>query len=73
VLRTLFYDTAVFDPVALRRLVEDVGASQVLLGTDHPFDLSERDPIGLVESAGLDDDERSAVLSGNARRLLRLN
>jgi aminocarboxymuconate-semialdehyde decarboxylase len=73
VLRTLFYDTAVFDPVALRRLVEDVGASQVLVGTDHPFDLSERDPIGLVESAGFDDDERSAVLSGNARRLLRLN
>ena len=71
VLRTLFYDTAVFDAVALRRLVEDVGASQVMLGTDHPFDLRELDPVGFVSSAGLDPTTVDAVLSGNARRALR--
>jgi aminocarboxymuconate-semialdehyde decarboxylase len=72
VLRSLYYDTAVFDPIALRRLVEDVGASQVLVGTDHPFDLAERDPVGLVDAAALADDERAAVLHANAERLLRL-
>lgn len=72
VMRALYYDTAVFDPVALRRLVEDVGASQVLVGTDHPFDLAERDPVGLVDAAALDPDERAAVLHGNAARLLGL-
>src|SRR4029453_19067321 len=41
----LFYDTAVFSPVLLRRLVEDVGMGQVLLGTDHPFELGDRTPI----------------------------
>lgn len=70
VLRALYYDTAVFDPVALRRLVEDVGATQVLVGTDHPFDLAERDPVGLVESAGLGPDATGLVLAGNARRVL---
>ena len=70
--RELYYDTAVFDPVLLARLVEDVGASQVLLGTDHPFDLAELDPLGFVGSARLTDAERSAVLEDNARRLLRL-
>lgn len=72
VLRTLFYDTAVFDPTSLRRLVEDVGAAQVLLGTDHPFDLAERDPLGLVDRALLSAADRDLVLGGNARRLLRL-
>ncbi len=68
----LYYDTAVFDPVALRRLVEDVGAGQVLLGTDHPFDLAERDPVGFVRSAALAPDAEAAVLHATAARLLRL-
>ena len=69
---SLYYDTAVFDTVALRRLVEDVGSSQVLLGTDHPFDLRELDPVGFVTAANLTDADATAVLSGNARRLLNL-
>ena len=39
-----YYDTAVFSTVLLRRLVEDVGAGHVLLGTDHPFELGDRYP-----------------------------
>jgi aminocarboxymuconate-semialdehyde decarboxylase len=70
--RELYYDSAVFDPVLLARLVEDVGASQVLLGTDHPFDLAEQDPLGFVGSARLTADERHAVLEANARLLLHL-
>lgn len=71
-MRSLYYDTAVFDAVALRRLVDDVGAEQVLVGTDHPFDLSEHDPVSFVESAGLGAAETELVLQGNARRLLDL-
>ncbi|MFN8078614.1 MAG: amidohydrolase family protein [Kineosporiaceae bacterium] len=69
----LYYDTAVFDPAILRRLVEDVGADHVLLGTDHPFDLAERDPIGFVDSAGLDDAARRLILHRTAARLLGLD
>ena len=70
--RRLYYDSAVFDPVALARLIEDVGATQVLLGTDQPFDLAEHDPVGLVDAAGLSPVERHAVLEGNARAVLGL-
>lgn len=69
---TLYFDTAVFDVVALRRLVEDVGASRVMIGTDHPFDLRELNPVGFVADAGLAADETEAILSGNARRVLGL-
>jgi aminocarboxymuconate-semialdehyde decarboxylase len=72
VFRELYYDSAVFDPVLLARLVEDVGASQVLLGTDHPFDLAEKDPVGFIGSTRLTADECHAVLEANARRLLHL-
>ena len=68
----LFYDTAVFDPVALRRLVEDVGGGQVVVGTDHPYDLAERDPVAFVRSAGLDAGVVDEVLGGTASRLLGL-
>ncbi|HET7477541.1 MAG TPA: amidohydrolase family protein [Dermatophilaceae bacterium] len=68
----LFYDTAVFSTTLLRRLVEDVGAGHVLLGTDHPFELGDRDPIGTVDRLGLDQADRAAILSDTAARLLRL-
>ena len=72
VLRSLYYDTAVYDEVALRRLVEDVGATQVLIGTDHPFDLRELDPVGFVERTDLGAEATDLLLHANARRLLDL-
>jgi len=68
----LYYDTAVFSPVLLRRLVEDVGASRVLLGTDHPFELRDADPLSSVAAANLAPADRDAVVWGNAAWLLGL-
>lgn len=64
----LYYDTAVFSPVLLRRLVEDVGVDHVLLGTDHPFELRDETPLASIAAAGLP----RAVLWDNAAALLRL-
>ncbi|TDC68055.1 amidohydrolase [Actinomadura sp. GC306] len=69
-LRRLRYDTAVFDPAALGRLVEDVTAAHVLLGTDAPFDLADDDPLGTVRALGVDAGREAAILGGNAVRLL---
>ncbi|MDN5857621.1 MAG: amidohydrolase [Pseudonocardia sp.] len=68
----LYYDTAVFSPVLLRRLVEDVGAGRVLLGTDHPFELRDRDPLATVAALGLGPAEARAILWDNAAALLGL-
>ncbi len=69
-LRRFFYDSCVYDAAVLRHLVEFAGASQVLLGTDHPFEMGDPDPLGLVRAAQLDAGAEEAVLSGNAARLL---
>ena len=59
----LYYDTAVFQPTLLRRLVEDVGADHVMLGTDHPFELGDFTPRETVAALGLDraDTRRDPV------------
>lgn len=69
-LKDLYYDTAVFEPVILQRIVEDVGYRQVLLGTDAPFDLADRAAVEMIESLGLTSVERSGILGDNAVRLL---
>ncbi|HUG15866.1 MAG TPA: amidohydrolase family protein [Thermomicrobiales bacterium] len=68
-IRRLYYDTVVFDPLMLRHMVETVGAEQVTLGTDYPFDMGEPDPVGFVRGSGLSDADIETIL-GNGARLL---
>ncbi|WP_439592893.1 amidohydrolase family protein [Microbacterium sp.] len=69
-LRKLWFDTVVHDPSAVRHLVEVAGASQVLLGSDFPFDMGLDDPVALVRSAELSPEIERAVLGDNADALV---
>lgn len=69
-LRRFRYDSVVYDPKVLRQLVDVVGADRVLLGTDHPFEMAEADPVALVRAAGLGSADEDAILGGNAAQLL---
>jgi aminocarboxymuconate-semialdehyde decarboxylase len=72
-LRRIWYDTLVYTPQALRHLVDAVGADQVVLGTDYPFDMGVTDPVARATAAGLPAADLAAILSSNAARLLGLN
>jgi predicted TIM-barrel fold metal-dependent hydrolase len=79
----LFYDTAalplIYPPEVLRRMLDAVGAEKVLFGSDYPlvlFPHEETEPglarfLAQVSTAKLTADERTALLGGNAERLLR--
>jgi aminocarboxymuconate-semialdehyde decarboxylase len=70
-LKRIWFDTVVYEPAALRTLVDHVGVSQVVVGTDYPFDMGHYDIHGLVAmTAGLSEDERAAILGGNAAQLI---
>ena len=72
-LKRFFYDTITFDARLLENLIERVGAKQVMLGSDYPYDMGYEDPVGLVESLrGIDEDERARILGGTAARLLQI-
>jgi aminocarboxymuconate-semialdehyde decarboxylase len=68
-LRRLYYDTVVFDPTALRHLVELVGADRVVVGSDFPFDMAEPRPVEFVADAGLAVEDTDTILR-SADRLL---
>jgi aminocarboxymuconate-semialdehyde decarboxylase len=72
-MKRLYYDTMVFQPLYLRHLIDIVGSDRVMAGTDFPFDMSETDPMTLIDATeGLDDGERVAIKGGNAVRLFGL-
>jgi aminocarboxymuconate-semialdehyde decarboxylase len=64
-------DTVVFEPAALRLLVEVMGEDRVLLGSDYPYPLGERPAGRVVREAGfLTPEQREKLLGGNALRFL---
>jgi aminocarboxymuconate-semialdehyde decarboxylase len=69
------YDCMVADSDSLEFLVARVGADRVMIGTDFPFksDVPQGAAAWVSEHPGLDTDQRSAILGGNARRLFGLS
>ena len=68
--RRLFFDTLVFDAPTLRHLIDSFGASQLMVGTDFPFNFHERRPLERLTDAGVDAATGDALAFGNARRFL---
>jgi len=71
--RRFFYDTLVFDTPTLRHLVGSFGGSQLMLGTDYPFNFHDRTPVERVEAAGFDAETAAALIHRNAERFLGLS
>ena len=68
-LNQLYFDALVFTPEALRHLVAQVGASQIVLGTDHPIPWEEHPVDHVFATTTLSDKDKAAILGGNAARL----
>jgi predicted TIM-barrel fold metal-dependent hydrolase len=68
-LNQLHFDALVFTPEGLRHLVAQVGASQIVLGTDHPIPWEQHPVDHVFATTTLTDEERAAILGGNAARL----
>jgi aminocarboxymuconate-semialdehyde decarboxylase len=66
----LYFDTIVFTPEALRHLIAETGPGQIMIGTDYPFPWTSTEVDLVLNTPGLSDDERIAILGGTAARLL---
>ena len=71
-LHRIWFDSLVYTPDGLRQLVAAAGASQVLLGTDYPFDMGVDDPVRRLDAAALTGPDRAAIAGRNAIRLFGL-
>ncbi|OFA03476.1 amidohydrolase family protein [Duganella phyllosphaerae] len=70
--KRFFVDSAVFDPGALRLLVDVMGDDRVMLGSDYPFPLGEQKIGDLVLSSELSLDAKQRILHGNAASFFNL-
>ena len=67
----ILIDSMIFSEEGLRHLVAEVGPSQVVYGSDIPFNWP--DTIDLIlDAPTLSDDEKIAILGGNLIELLRI-
>jgi len=71
-LRQLYYDSLIFTPEGLRHLIAEVGASQIVLGTDYPFPWTKTAVDHILDTPGLSDAERVAMLGETAEKLLSI-
>ena len=71
-LKQLYYDSIVFTPEGLRHLIAEVGASQIVLGTDYPFPWIKTAVDHILTAPGLSDAERIAILGETAEKLLAI-
>ncbi len=70
--KRFYYDELVFEPNAIRFLVDTFGKSQICVGTDYPFAMGDFEPMKTLQGALLDKATQEAITAGNAKRFLGL-
>src|SRR5262245_38311902 len=70
--KRFYYDALVFDPKAVKFVVDSYGTTQVCVGSDFPFNMGDMDPLGKIEQCGFTEATLANLKAGNARRFLAL-
>lgn len=66
----LHHDSVLHSVPALRFLIDTVGVDRVVLGSDHPFEMGDADPLSTLRQVpGLTSLEFAQVAAGNLLRL----
>ncbi|MDQ8729341.1 amidohydrolase family protein [Bradyrhizobium sp. LHD-71] len=69
-LKRMWFDSIVYEPLGLRHLIDVVGLSQIVVGSDYPYDMGMYDIHGfLAEVPGLTTAEVQQICHSNAERL----
>lgn len=68
-LKQIYFDSLVFTPEALRHLAAQVGAGQIVLGSDYPFPWQLAPVDHVFASDSLSDDDKADILGRTAAKL----
>lgn len=70
-LKRFYYDSIVHSDLGMRHLINTVGLSQCVMGSDDPADMGPADPVAFLRGCeSLTEPEQEAVLGGNLESLL---
>lgn len=71
-LKQIYFDSLIFSPEAIRHLVAQVGASQIVLGSDYPYPWQLQPVDHIMASSSLSEEDRADILGRTAAKLLGL-
>jgi len=71
-LKQLYFDSLIFTPEAIRHLAAQVGASQIVLGSDYPYPWEMKPVDHIFASTSLSDDDKIAILGTTAAKILNI-
>jgi predicted TIM-barrel fold metal-dependent hydrolase len=71
-LKQIYFDSLIFSPEAIRHLVAQVGAGQIVLGSDYPYPWQLQPVDHIFASASLSDDDKADILGRTAAKLFEL-
>jgi len=70
-LKDFYYDTVNFDPAALRLALAFAGPAHLMAGSDYPHQIGSLEKmVASLERLEVSEQDRAAIMSGNAARLL---
>ena len=71
-LKQLYFDSLIFSPEAIRHLVAQVGAGQVVLGSDYPYPWELHPVDHIFATTSLSDAEKADILGNTLAKLLKI-
>jgi predicted TIM-barrel fold metal-dependent hydrolase len=72
-LKQMYFDSLVFSPEALRHLAAQVGAGQIMLGSDYPYPWQLKPVDHVFQTESLTDAEKAGLLGETATKLLKIS
>jgi aminocarboxymuconate-semialdehyde decarboxylase len=67
--KKIFYDTLVYDVHTLTYLIDVLGPSQLMIGSDYPFIIREKFPGHWLDDLNISQELKDDISSNNAKRL----
>ena len=71
-LKQIYFDSLIFSPEAIRHLAAQVGAGQIVLGSDYPYPFQPHPVDHIFASESLSDDHKADILGRTAAKLFNL-
>ena len=69
-LKQIYFDSLVFTPEAIRHLAAQVGAGQIVLGSDYPYPWQMAPADHIFACSSLSDEDKANILGRTAAKLL---
>ena len=68
----VLHDTDATRLASIERVLQQMGADHVVIGTDYPFDMGHYDPLGQIDGVrGVSDEDKELIRSATASKLLK--